>query len=317
MSELRVGIIGAGAIAPVHAKVIARIEGARVAYVESRTRARAEAFALEHGAEVVDDVPTLVDRSDAVLICAPGYVHAEYTLAALRAGKPVLCEKPGAISVEQAEQVVGAVERGGVYQLGLNRRHAPIYRRVAGLLREGFGPTSYAARINRGELSRPSWVGDPSISGGYGFETVIHMIDLLRHLFGEVRDVEARLSRNVYQEPDDLTLLFEHANGVHGALTSCAHATWMPPFERVEVFGREGTLRTEELDRLCYRTGLGNETQRVDFEDLSEDVRWGFDAQLRIFIARARGEATLGLEAGAHDLLVATRLIERIYEGES
>jgi len=317
LSELLVGIIGTGAIAPTHARVIAKTPGARLAYVNSRTRSRAEAFAAEHGAELAEDVDQLIERSDAVVICCPGHAHAGYALDALRAGKAVLCEKPGATSVPQAEQIVEAVERGGIYQLGLNRRHAPVYRRLAELLENGFGPTSYAARINRGELQSPSWVGDRSISGGYGFETVVHLVDLLRHLFGEVGDLTARVSRNVYSEPDDLTLLFEHEGGVHGALTSCAHATWMPPFERVEVFGREATLRTDELDRLSYRLGLGSETRHDDFSALPEHVRWGFEEQMRIFVSRARGETKPNGEAGARDLLAATNVLAKVYEAES
>lgn len=308
-------MIGTGAIAPVHAKGIESTPGARLAYVKNRSRERAQAFADEHGAEVLDDVDRLIDASDAVIITCPGYAHVGYALTALKAGKPVLCEKPGAVSVEEAERLVEAVDRGGIYQLGLNRRFAPVYRRVRELILDGeLGPTSYNARINRGELTEPAWVSDPKVSGGYAYETLIHLIDLLRHLFGDVSDLTARISRKVYGEPDNLTILFEHQGGVHGALTSCAHATWTPPFERVEVFGRDATVCTEELDRLTSRIGLEEETREEDFSELPEAERWGFHTQMKSFLARVRGGAPDPRSAGAGDVLAAARLIEKIYE---
>ena len=73
-----------------------------------------------------------------------------------------------------------------VFQVGHNRRFAPVYTTLKRLLTESHLPHSAHVKMNRGELLQPEWVGDPQITGGFLYETTIHMFDMMRFLFGEV-----------------------------------------------------------------------------------------------------------------------------------
>jgi myo-inositol 2-dehydrogenase/D-chiro-inositol 1-dehydrogenase len=307
---LQIGLIGAGQAATAHARALRGHADAKVAFVHCRTDARRRAFAAEHGAEPVAHSEELIARADAILIASPGGSQAAYAEAALAAAKPVFSEKPGAVTVSQAERIAAL---GGFYQYGVNRRFAPVYVRARAVLADGLTPTSYTARIDRGELQRPSWVSDRAVSGGYGRETVLHMIDLVHHLFGPVRRLEVARSRRVYDEVDNLSVLVEHASGVHGLLASCAHATWIAPFEELRVHGAHATLQTHELKALEVRQGLGAETLRETFTELSAEARWGFEAELRAFVAAVQDPARRSELPGPADLLTALRAVEVIF----
>lgn len=316
MEKLAAGIIGTGEVAETHAKVLAADGRARLAFVHNRSRDRATRFASRHGAEVLDSVEALADAADVVFICSPQQTHAGYARIVVEAGKPLLCEKPGALSVAEAEALVELVEaRGVVYQAGFNRRFAPVYREVHRLLTSGdLAPTSFQIKINRGELAHPGWVSDRSVSGGFLFETTIHLLDMVRHLFGEVEAVHSAVTQRVYDQPDNFSAIFRMSSGVHGVLTSCAHAAWAKPFERVEVYGAHQTVATEELDQVSRTVGLNCETVSQRFAPLSEEARWGFAPQMGTFLDRVLGAApSFAAFAGVRDVLAAARLAETLY----
>ena len=74
-----------------------------------------------------------------------------------------------------------------IFQVGHNRRFAPVYAELKQMLSSTHQPHSAHVKMNRGELLNPEWVGDPKITGGFLYETTIHMFDMLRFLFGEVK----------------------------------------------------------------------------------------------------------------------------------
>ena len=74
------------------------------------------------------------------------------------------------------------------------------------------------------------------MTGGFLYETPIHMFDMMRFLFGEVESLHAIGSRHEYRETDDFSVLLKFANGLHATLATAADASWLFPFERVEVF---------------------------------------------------------------------------------
>lgn len=316
MAKLAAGIIGTGEVAETHARVMAADGRARLAHVFNRTPERAERFAVRHGATVLASAEALIDASDVVLICSPQHTHAAYAQAALEAGKAVLCEKPGAISVAQARQLADRAERSGaVYQAGFNRRFAPVYREVGRLLASGeLRATSFQIKINRGELEAPAWVSDRSLSGGFLFETTIHLLDMAQHLFGDVRIVAARGTQRVYDQPDNFSVLLESAEGVHGVLTSAGHATWAYPFERVEVYGPQQTVATVELDAVVRTVGLRRETVAKRFTTLPSEQRWGFAGQMETFLDRVTGRSpSYDRFATSRDVVAAAALAETLY----
>ena len=111
------GFIGAGAIAHFHARAVAAARGGRLVGVVSRRRATAENFAREHGmAFAGDDVQALLAQPglDAVCITTPSALHLEPALAAIRAGKHLMIEKPLDATVEGTDRILAEAEKAGV-----------------------------------------------------------------------------------------------------------------------------------------------------------------------------------------------------------
>jgi predicted dehydrogenase len=139
---MRIGILGAARIAPAALMKPARVvDGVEVGAVAARDRGRAEAFAAKHGVATVHDsyADLIADPSlDAVYVPLPNGRHAEWTLAAIEAGKHVLCEKPFTANAEQARQVAAAAEGAGVVVMeAFHYRYHPLAQRMVDIVHSG------------------------------------------------------------------------------------------------------------------------------------------------------------------------------------
>jgi myo-inositol 2-dehydrogenase / D-chiro-inositol 1-dehydrogenase len=237
------------------------------------------------GALAVASVDELIEESDAVYIVSPNTTHVDMALKAIAAGKHVFCEKPMATTLEDAQRIHEAAEAAGkVFQVGHNRRFAPVYKNVKKLL--GTSPAHCAhIKMNRGELLNPAWVGDAAVTGGFLFETPIHMFDMMRFLLGEIVSVQARESRK-----DDFSMLVEFAGGEHATFVTSADTSWFFPYESVEVYGEYTTIRTEEMEKLEWRIGLDNPTSVENFANLTREEKWGFAEEDRLFVDSILGD---------------------------
>src|SRR5947207_12976496 len=166
MGEMKIGLIGAGYIGGVHAALLARDERVTVSMVHDVLTERAELLGRSTGASVAQTVDELIERVDAVYVTTPNTKHTEIAMSAIEAGKHVFCEKPMATSIEDARSILdaGAYARG-VFQVGHNRRFAPVYAALKEMLTESAPAHSSHVKKNRGERSNPAWVGDPAITG--------------------------------------------------------------------------------------------------------------------------------------------------------
>ncbi len=153
-----------------------------------------------------------------------------------------------ATSLADARDILGAASTSNaVFQVGHNRRFAPVYATLKRQLQESGPPHSAHVKMNRGELINPEWVGDPQVTGGFLFETTIHMFDMMRFLFGEVASIDAAGSSHEYPEMDDFSALLRFESGLHATMASSADATWMFPFERIEIFCHHRAFTTREM----------------------------------------------------------------------
>jgi myo-inositol 2-dehydrogenase/D-chiro-inositol 1-dehydrogenase len=237
MTKIKVGIIGAGYIAGVHASILAGDNRVSLSAVHDVVAESAERIAHSHNARVASSPDEVIDSCDAIYITTPNTKHVPLAIAAAEAGKHVFCEKPLATTVSDAELVHKTAESArGVFQVGHNRRFAPVYSTLREMLNETHQAHSAHIKMNRGELLKPVWTGDSAVTGGFLFETTIHMFDMMRFLFGEVKSLLAIGSTHEYAEVDDFSVLLKFASGVHATLASSADASWLFPFERVEVF---------------------------------------------------------------------------------
>src|SRR3954469_2652354 len=277
MSKIKLGFIGAGYIAGVHVSILTRDPRVQVAGVYDVKRECAELLAQSAGARVAQSVADVLAMSDAIYITTPNTQHTELAVLAVEAGKDVFCEKPMATSVADARRVVSAAEKSGrVFQVGHNRRFAPVYAELKRMLSETHQPHSAHIKMNRGELLHPEWTGDPQITGGFLYETTIHMFDMMRFLFGEVAEIKAIASSHEYAETDDFSALFKFENGMQATLASAADASWMFPFERLEVFSHHGTIVTREMETLVFSDGLDGRQVERSMHQLSREEKWGY-----------------------------------------
>ncbi|OJT48243.1 Gfo/Idh/MocA family oxidoreductase, partial [Serratia plymuthica] len=115
--NLRVGLIGAGRMGTFHAESLARrVPGAVLAAVADPLRGAAQRLADRLGVSAFSDLQSMLDDSeiDAVVIASPARTHAEWVIAAAQAGKHVFCEKPMAITLDEADRAIAAAKQAGV-----------------------------------------------------------------------------------------------------------------------------------------------------------------------------------------------------------
>ena len=285
MSKLKIGIIGAGYIAGVHASILARDERVELASIHDIIPEAARKLAGSCNTRTAESAAVVIESSDAVYITTPNTKHTELAIAASLAGKHVFCEKPMATNMAGAQAVYDAsVKSGAVFQVGHNRRFAPVYTKLKQLLETTHAPHSAHVKMNRGELQNPAWVGDPNITGGFLYETTIHMFDMMRFLFGEVTNLQAIGSTHEYPEVDDFSALLQFASGMHATFASSADASWHFPFERVEVFGHHTTIVTSEMESIAYTEGLDATPIEHSMDQLGKEEKWGYAQEDKLFI---------------------------------
>jgi predicted dehydrogenase len=248
MSELRWGVLSTADIA--RKKVIPGIRRAdrcRITAIASRDLARAQAAAAEAGIPTVHGSyeALLADPEvDAVYIPLPNHLHAEWTIAAARAGKHVLCEKPLAMTAADAERMIEVAEAEGVRLMeAFMYRHHPSWLAVVDLVRSG--------RIGR-LVAVQSWFSyyndDPTnirnirqIGGGALYDIGCYNVNLSRLLFGaEPTRVEASIVRDATSGVDVVTSgLLEFEGGGTATFTCTIRAE---DDQRVDIYGTEGRI---------------------------------------------------------------------------
>jgi myo-inositol 2-dehydrogenase/D-chiro-inositol 1-dehydrogenase len=130
--------------------------------------------------------------------------------------------------------------------------------------------------MNRGELLNPVWTGDPNVTGGFLYETTIHLFDMMRFQFGEITELTAYGSQHEYPEPDEFSMIFKFKSGFHCTFASSSDASWHFPFERIEAFCHHRTIMTEEMERLLDSKGVDADYQTHAFHMIEKEERWGY-----------------------------------------
>jgi myo-inositol 2-dehydrogenase/D-chiro-inositol 1-dehydrogenase len=313
MSKLKVGIIGAGYIAAVHAAVLSRDDRVQLTAVHDLVPESAARLARSHNAIAVETSLELLERSDVVFITTPNTQHVSLAIAAIESGKHVFCEKPLATNIIDAQNVFEKAKRGrGVFQVGHNRRFAPVYTALKQMLAETHRPHSAHVKMNRGELLKPEWTGNPKVTGGFLYETPIHMFDMMRFLFGEVESLHAIGSTHEYKEVDDFSVLLKFVNGMHATLATAADASWLFPFERVEVFCHHATLVTREMESLTRSTDLKGHFAEQSMQQLPREKKWGYVQEDRAFVDSIVNDSPPLVTA--FDGLMAVEIVNAVYE---
>jgi myo-inositol 2-dehydrogenase/D-chiro-inositol 1-dehydrogenase len=311
MDNVKIGVIGTGYIGNVHARIYTGINGSEVAALFDIVKSKAEKTSSAVGGRVCDSREELFEHCDAVLICTPNKTHVEIALDAIAHGKHVFCEKPFAIGIEDATILRDAARASDrVFQVGHNRRFAPVYQNLRKLISSDV-PHSAHIKMNRGELLNPEWTGDVEVTGGFLYETTIHLFDMMRFQFGEIEELVAYGSTHEYPELDEFSIIFKFENGFHCTFASSSDASWLFPFERIEVFCHHRTLLTEEMEKLIDSNGIDPNFTTQSFHMHEKEERWGYVQEDEAFIESImKGSSPLVTE---EDGFKSVELVESVY----
>lgn len=257
MKQVSLGLVGAGRIGRVHSLSIRQILNSKLAAVADPVPGKAEEIAEEQNADTYLDYKELLNRKDVdgVIVCVPTWAHRSVTVEAAEAGKHIYCEKPMALSLQEADEMIRAAENSGVkLMIGENARFR--FRRVKELVDQGaIGDIS----VIRSSLSAWSpvgtaeWMCDPKKGGGMIVDSSVHNADFTRWLAGsEVERVYAESGAFFIDEckdmgtEDNAVYLLKFKNGVIGEV----HCSWTGRGVggySLEVFGSGGMISIHPL----------------------------------------------------------------------
>jgi predicted dehydrogenase len=256
--SLGFGFIGAGAIAHFHARAVAAASGGRLVGVMSRTRATAEKFADAHGMRfATDDLEQLLAQPglDAVCITTPSALHLVPALAAIRAGKHLMIEKPLDATVEGTNHILHAAKDAGV-RVGsiFQARFSDAARKLkAAVVAERFGRLGLAScyvKWNRTAAYYTGWKGRIAEDGGGAvINQAIHGVDLLQWFAGMPVEVFAWTTTRIHaiESEDTAVAALKFASGAFGTIEAST-ALWPGFARRIEICGEHGSAVMEDDD---------------------------------------------------------------------
>lgn len=332
---MRFCLVGFGAIGRLRAQALLQTMGADLALVvEPALERRKEAARLGVPTLASLDEPGALSGIDAVIVSTPPHLHLAPCLAALAAGKPVLCEKPLAPSVDDGRILVGAASRAGVVlATGFNYRFYPAVTRARELIAAGrIGEVdfvkSFSGHPGGPEFTHP-WVHDPGVMGGGSLmDNGIHVADLTLHFLGDAVDTHGFATEHVWGfhgSEDNGYLLARTSNDRVGML----HASWTKWSGYrwdIEIGGTEGSLHIWYPPMLLLHVARPKGAAkkgaqqvyafpRFQVEERLKSYRWtvvqSFIAEQRDFMRRIAGLPGVG--ASGQDGLRAVAMVQTVY----
>ena len=241
------------------------------------------AFAARHGLALSSSLTELLadETVEAVVLATPHSLHAEQIIASAEARKPVFCEKPRALTRDDATRAIDACRRHGVVlALGENNRFWPNMQKMrrivaSGELGESMHIEGHASNENSGRFFG-AWRNLAAESPGGGMTGAgIHVLDAFVYLMGPVQSVSAQLaSRKSPPDPIDmLSAMFRFASGATGLFATLRST---PSYHRVHVFGPAGSAEALGDTELVIRRG-GQPVQQLRFAPI-DSLRAELDA---------------------------------------
>ena len=325
LAPLRVGLIGAGGIANSHHKGYTKAGAQIIGFAEpvAQTRARREIEWDIPGYETLEQL-LAVDGLEAVSICTPNSTHAPATIAAARAGKHVLCEKPLSLNLLECEAMIAAASKAGiVLQTGHHLRANWYANKARALIDEGaIGRVCYV-RLRQAhdwggnKIISPNFASLERSGGGTLLDNGCHMMDLARYLAGDVKSVFARTATLGFEiEVEDVgAVSLEFQSGALGTVEAAWTATgWEEGFW---VYGTDAALEcTNRLGkrtlRFAHRQGTGSDWAKLDETIYDVQDEGGHSEEIAAFIRSIRN-GTPPICSG-EDGLESVRLVLSAYQ---
>ena len=259
-------IIGAGRIAQRHAEHIHK-NGVLVAVCDIE-KSKAEELATKYNAEAYTSAAEMLSAHPeiaVVAVCSPNGLHAEHSIAALRAGFHVLCEKPMALTVQDCGEMIKEAEKANrrLFIVKQNRFNPPVAA-VKQLIDEGRLGKLLSVQLNcfwnrNNAYYANSWKGTLEMDGGTLFTQFSHFIDLLYWMIGDVRQVFAKVNnaahKGVIEFEDQGAVVLEFYNGVIGTVNYTVNSFAKNMEGSITLFGDKGTVKIggQYLNELEYQ----------------------------------------------------------------
>lgn len=306
MQRTKIAILGAGFITDIHMESYHRfVPEAEVIAVYARNPEKAKAFAEKHGiAQWFSNMHDAIHQSgcEVVDICLPNFLHAEATVSAARAGKHVIIEKPLAVTLEEADTMIGACRDAGVKLMYAEELcFAPKYERVRQLIKEGaIGDLYMLKQAEKHSGPHSDWFYDIDLAGGgVLMDMGCHAMQWFRWILDNAKAVSvyASMSTVLHKQrtrgEDNSVVIVEFENGV----TAVAENSWAKHGgmdDRSEAHGTGGVIYADLFmgnAAISYsKNGYGYAMEKADttvgwsFTVFEEVFNQGYPHELKHFI---------------------------------
>ena len=284
---IKVGIIGCGKIAQVrHIPEYAANPNTQVYGFYDINLARAEALAVKYGGKAYATYEELLadPEIEAVSVCAANHVHAEITIAALKAGKHVLCEKPMAVTLEECEAMVAAAKESGKYlMIGQNQRLAKAHAKAKELIEQGAIGKVLTFRTIFGHGGPETWSIDPGSNVWFFDKTKaamgamadlgIHKTDMIQYVLGsKIVKTQAVLTTldkkdatgGLIGVDDNAICIYQMENGVIGTMTA-SWTYYAAEDNTTVIYGTKGELRLYDDPKYSVQQ-INADGTRIDYQ---------------------------------------------------
>ena len=330
MNNGKVGyaIYGCGNIANVHAQSLHEISSVELIGAADISCERSRDFAKKYGIGTFQSYDELLDCEavDVVTICTPSGTHADLAVEALQRGKNVILEKPMALTVEDCDRIIEAVEKSGKKLTVISQlRASEDIKRAKKIIDSGkLGKLTFCEvrmkYYRAPEYYQDSWHGTAKMDGGGALMNQgIHGVDILLYLCGSVNKVQSSV-RTIFHDievEDTAAAVLEFESGALGVIE--ATTSVYPGFNRIfEVCGSDGSLIIKEgrIERISTRDGSIHEQNSIgNTENAADATKTDIalhKAQIANFTDIILGDTTLEY-CDAYQGKAAVELIKKIY----
>ncbi len=285
--SLGIGIVGCGLIADFHARAIAELRGLRLIGGFDRMAESAAAFAKRFHCRAFGTQGELLahPQIDVVAVCTPSGAHAEPAIAAAKAGKHVVVEKPLEVTLKRCDAIIDACQKSAVV---LSTIFPSRFHRASQLLKDAidadrFGKLALGSAYvkwfrNQEYYDRNAWRGTRRLDGGGALmNQAIHSVDLLLWLMGKIAAVTATtalLGHERIEVEDCAAVAIRFANGALGGIeaTTAAYPGWL---KRIEICGSTGSAVLEEESLVRWQFAKSTAADRRIVSAMSDRTKTG------------------------------------------
>ena len=304
MTELHIGLIGAGKMGASLAAGVQAAGNATICAVADPAEGAAAALAEKLGDASISahtDVAEMLARKEieAVIVAVPNFLHAQVVRDACAAGKHVFCEKPMALNVGDARCMIETAEQNGVkLMIGQVLRYIPPYVWMIDLVTSGEIGEAFAVQVTRLDGGwaagsyRVPWRMKKETCGGPLFEIAAHEIDFMRQVLGEAETVYASMDNYVSSDVDyeDLAhVLVNFQGGGRGCLLT-GHCGFLGTYDG-KIYCTEGSIFFDnKTGQVTYQRKGDDEPTVLPYAETGEGYEPGVQREVREFVEAVLGD---------------------------